>query len=86
MKNEFITWGAGPQGPNKREALAPYNEFIFHDKQILFAFVSVCKTLDWMLCNLFNHANKSGIRVLSVVTLQEKVEFTFVEILEPVTN
>eukprot|EP00493_Phyllostaurus_siculus_P003346 UN03361 len=39
-----------------------------------------------MLCNLFNHVNKSGIRVLSVVTLQEKVEFTFVEILEPVTN
>ena len=67
-------------------ARPPCDEFIFHDKQIIFAFVSVCKTLDWMLCNLFNHANKSGIRVLSVVTLQEKVEFTFVEILEPVTN
>ena len=24
MKNEFIIWGAGPKGPDKRKALAPH--------------------------------------------------------------
>ena len=57
--------GAGPKGPDKRKALAPHimNSFFMKTKTI-FASFSVCKKLDWMLCNLFNHAKKSGIRVL----------------------
>ena len=40
--------------------------------------------LSWKMNS--SHGGGPTIRVLSVVTMQKKIEFTFVEILEPVTN
>ena len=85
MKNEFIIWGAsalrlsGPFGP------APHmmNSFFMKTKTI-FASFSVCKKLDWMLCNLFNHAKKSGIRVLWALWPCKKNWIHFFWAFEPV--
>ena len=87
MKNGFIIWGAsalrlsGPFGP------APHmmNSFFMKTKTI-FAYFSVCKKLDWMLCNLFNHAKKVEFVCCERCDLARKIEFTFFELFEPVKN
>ena len=79
--------GAGPKGPDKRKALAPHimNSFFMKTK-IIFASFSICKKLDWMLCNLFNHAKKVEFVCCERCDLARKIEFTFFELFEPVKN
>ena len=78
MKNEFIIWGAGPEGPDKRKALAPHimNSFFMKTKSI-HCFLSVCKKLDWMLCNLFNHAKKVELVCCERCDLARKLNSLF---------